>query len=61
MKVLKELMLKEPDENDDTDAYGPAGDIQQHLLCIVTAFELLSGQGSHCELPRDLRLKILNL
>jgi hypothetical protein len=61
MKVLKELMLKESDggdENDDTDAYGPAGDIQRRLLCTVTAFELLSGQGSQSlKLPCDLRLR----
>ncbi|KAJ6502583.1 nucleolar complex-associated protein-domain-containing protein [Mycena sanguinolenta] len=43
LKVLKELVTREPDEEaDDEDAFK---DVQQRLQCIVTAFELLSGQG----------------
>ncbi|KAF7363412.1 Nucleolar complex-associated protein 3 [Mycena sanguinolenta] len=43
LKVLKELVTRESDEEvDDEDT---SKDVQQRLQCIVTAFELLSGQG----------------
>lgn len=48
MKVLKGL-LREPEEAEvvnGTQGLNEARDIRQRLLCIVTAFELLSGQGS---------------
>lgn len=50
MKVLKELISRESEESEDGyDAAltipKDARDIQHRLLCIVTAFELLSGQG----------------
>jgi nucleolar complex protein 3 len=50
MKVLKELISRESEEVEDDDGTAPttpkdARDIQHRLLCIVTAFELLSGQG----------------
>ncbi|KAF8447996.1 nucleolar complex-associated protein-domain-containing protein [Boletus edulis BED1] len=49
MQVLKSLMTRESDEM-DSDTRGSRSlnqntDIQHRLLCIVTAFELLSGQG----------------
>lgn len=61
MQVLKELMTREGDATDE-DAAQPFGAdvlahtklVQHQLLCIVTAFELLSGQGkSSC--IRDLK------
>ncbi|KAF5380844.1 hypothetical protein D9615_003924 [Tricholomella constricta] len=48
MKVLKTLISRESDDSDD-DAdvvTGSAEDVRHRLLCIVTAFELLSGQGT---------------
>lgn len=52
MKVLKELMSRESDDIQDDDGIvlsspKDARDIQHRLLCIVTAFELLSGQGKY--------------
>ena len=52
MQVLKELMTRDTPSPDD-DSAQPAGAeilphvrrVQHQLLCIVTAFELLSGQG----------------
>lgn len=52
MKVLKELISHETDDGDGiNDGSVPesskdAREVQHRLLCIVTAFELLSGQGS---------------
>lgn len=59
MKVLKGLILLETsddviDEEDDVMMAESLSDekiIQHRLLCIVTAFELLSGQGSSSLLP----------
>ncbi|KAJ3546953.1 hypothetical protein NM688_g5457 [Phlebia brevispora] len=52
MQVLKELTSRESTHLDDsgiaataTDPSSHARDVQHQLLCIVTAFELLSGQG----------------
>ncbi|KAJ8594323.1 nucleolar complex-associated protein 3 [Rhizopogon salebrosus TDB-379] len=50
MQVLKDLILREAPKQDASDNPEPFGidattDIQYRLLCIVTAFELLSGQG----------------
>ncbi|KAF8077981.1 nucleolar complex-associated protein-domain-containing protein [Lyophyllum atratum] len=47
MKVLKELISREPDDEDDAieDLTASADDVRHRLLCIVTGFELLSGQG----------------
>ncbi|KAI0093628.1 nucleolar complex-associated protein 3 [Irpex rosettiformis] len=49
MQVLKEQMTREPHAQLDNEPGTSQGshipDIQHHLLCIVTAFELLSGQG----------------
>lgn len=53
MQVLKDLIQREgpPEDHSDeperlvVDATSTI-DIQYRLLCIVTAFELLSGQGS---------------
>lgn len=50
MKVLKELIARENEELEDdenTMSTNPHDirTIQHRLLCIVTAFELLSGQG----------------
>ena len=50
MQVLKELMLRESvthDDDADTASPGSIGfhDVQHQLLCVATAFELLSGQG----------------
>ena len=49
MTVLKDLMHRKSESEED---FTPAGsepaeiqEIQHQLLCIVTAFELLSGQG----------------
>ncbi|PCH38232.1 nucleolar complex-associated protein 3 [Wolfiporia cocos MD-104 SS10] len=49
MQVLKAIMSREPDvkegaQHTDQDASDPSS-AQHQLLCIVTAFELLSGQG----------------
>lgn len=49
MLVLKDLMARSPDD-DSAQPFGieilPHVSLVQHqLLCIVTAFELLSGQG----------------
>jgi nucleolar complex protein 3 len=49
MEVLKRLIspeLEEADAVDETSGPDDSRDIRQHLLCIATAFELLSGQGS---------------
>jgi len=48
MKVLKELISREPDDEDDTieGLTASAEDVRHRLLCIVTGFELLSGQGA---------------
>ncbi|KAG2132483.1 nucleolar complex-associated protein-domain-containing protein [Suillus bovinus] len=50
MQVLKDLILRDaPEEgpSDDSESFGAdtTSDVQHRLLCIVTAFELLSGQG----------------
>ncbi|KAG1756821.1 nucleolar complex-associated protein-domain-containing protein [Suillus paluster] len=50
MQVLKDLIIRESpgqDPTDDPQRFGvdATTDIQHRLLCIVTAFELLSGQG----------------
>lgn len=49
MQVLKGLIMRESDEVDsdagELHSLGHNTDIQHRLLCIVTAFELLSGQG----------------
>ncbi|KAJ6547529.1 nucleolar complex-associated protein-domain-containing protein [Mycena capillaripes] len=47
LKVLKELIAREADdeEEDEADEVNTSKDVQQRLQCIVTAFELLSGQG----------------
>ncbi|KAF9464666.1 nucleolar complex-associated protein-domain-containing protein [Collybia nuda] len=49
MKVLKNLITYDITEDDDVALDGErepsASDVQHRLLCIVTAFELLSGQG----------------
>ncbi|OJA21600.1 hypothetical protein AZE42_01676 [Rhizopogon vesiculosus] len=50
MQVLKDLILREApgqDTSDDPERFrvDATTDIQYRLLCIVTAFELLSGQG----------------
>ncbi|RDB21336.1 Nucleolar complex protein 3 [Hypsizygus marmoreus] len=50
MKVLKELISRESNEDDDVtggtnESSTEARDVRHRLLCIVTAFELLSGQG----------------
>ncbi|KAI6015847.1 hypothetical protein PISMIDRAFT_9042 [Pisolithus microcarpus 441] len=50
MQVLRGLIVRESTDEDDPespnwDTAGNAGDILNRLLCIVTAFELLSGQG----------------
>ncbi|KAG0707802.1 nucleolar complex-associated protein-domain-containing protein [Suillus ampliporus] len=50
MQVLKDLITREAPGQDPTDNSERFGvdattDIQHRLLCIVTAFELLSGQG----------------
>ena len=44
LKVLKGLISLEEDESGE-DESKDAREIQHRLLCIVTAFELLSGQG----------------
>ncbi|KAI0341699.1 nucleolar complex-associated protein 3 [Trametopsis cervina] len=49
MQVLKELMAREAQGSHDNDLSAEQSShirtVQHHLLCIVTAFELLSGQG----------------
>lgn len=49
MQVLKRLIMQESDEIDsdarESRSVEQSEDIQHRLLCIVTAFELLSGQG----------------
>ncbi|CAL1704830.1 unnamed protein product [Somion occarium] len=49
MKVLKELMHRRSDNEEGSNPPGhvPRGikEVQHQLLCIMTAFELLSGQG----------------
>ena len=57
MQVLKQLTSRESSPNEesvgsvggDTSAY--RRDIRYQLLCIVTAFELLTGQGESSLLP----------
>jgi nucleolar complex protein 3 len=48
LKVLKELVAREVDDDDEDTAKDASKDVQQRLQCIVTAFELLSGQGAFC-------------
>lgn len=51
LKVLKDLISLESDQFEDSDneaaqpTSGGLDGVQHRLLCIVTAFELLSGQG----------------
>lgn len=50
LQVLKDLILRDapgenPSNDSETFAVDATTDIQHRLLCIVTAFELLSGQG----------------
>lgn len=52
MQVLRNLITRDSDGEDDFDSPDShssdyALDVQHRLLCIVTAFELLSGQGSY--------------
>lgn len=54
MKVLKVLISRESEDAEDDDGTAPtmpkdSSDIQHRLLCIVTAFELLSGQGEYID------------
>ena len=64
MQVLKELMTRETESPDDDGAQGSGAEVLPHvkrvqhqLLCLVTAFELLSGQGlSICKPARRLYL-----
>jgi nucleolar complex protein 3 len=50
--VLKDLISREPEDASNVtdwkipDSSVDTRDVQHRLLCIVTAFELLSGQGS---------------
>ncbi|KAF9227961.1 NOC3p-domain-containing protein [Gyrodon lividus] len=57
MQVLKNLITRESDEDDSDDRESRSSDhstdTQHRLLCIVTAFELLSGQGEALNI--DLR------
>ncbi|KAG6911501.1 hypothetical protein DXG01_014575 [Tephrocybe rancida] len=50
MAVLKELISRDSNDDEDNDTIDPtvtsANNIRHRLLCIVTAFELLSGQGT---------------
>jgi nucleolar complex protein 3 len=43
MKVLKSLVARDAEDIQGDPKVGR--DVQHRLLCIVTAFELLSGQG----------------
>ncbi|KAJ7709940.1 nucleolar complex-associated protein-domain-containing protein [Mycena rosella] len=45
LKVLKELIAREADGEEEEDETNASKDVQHRLQCIVTAFELLSGQG----------------
>lgn len=49
MQVLKSLITRESDKTDSDDRESRSldhkTDVRHRLLCIVTAFELLSGQG----------------
>ncbi|KAJ7172512.1 nucleolar complex-associated protein-domain-containing protein [Mycena filopes] len=47
LKVLKELITREGDDDDEEEEeeVSASKDVEQRLQCIVTAFELLSGQG----------------
>ena len=53
MQVLKELMTRDaslPSEDNGAEPFGAdvlphVRQVQHQLLCVVTAFELLSGQG----------------
>jgi len=51
MKVLKELVAMEASsvESEDVEANTTSalGSIARRLMCILTAFELLTGQGKH--------------
>ncbi|KAJ7470731.1 nucleolar complex-associated protein-domain-containing protein [Mycena latifolia] len=46
LKVLKELISREADDDDEVDEADASKEVQHRLQCIVTAFELLSGQGA---------------
>ncbi|KAJ6630767.1 nucleolar complex-associated protein-domain-containing protein [Mycena sp. CBHHK59/15] len=57
LKVLKELVLREADADADAedaegaeDPLGDARDVRLRLQCIVTAFELLSGEALNIDL-----------
>ena len=61
MQVLKHLVMRESAalDSDPTESRSldQKTDIQHRLLCTVTAFELLSGQGvSHSAICRQLGL-----
>ncbi|KAK7014892.1 nucleolar complex-associated protein 3 [Favolaschia claudopus] len=45
LKVLKELVTRDSEYNGDAESDAVSTDVEQRLQCIVTAFELLSGQG----------------
>ncbi|KAJ6596856.1 nucleolar complex-associated protein-domain-containing protein [Mycena vulgaris] len=45
LKVLKELIAREADDDEEVDEADASKVVQLRLQCIVTAFELLSGQG----------------
>ncbi|KAJ7109342.1 nucleolar complex-associated protein-domain-containing protein [Mycena epipterygia] len=45
LKVLKELVAREADDDEEVDEADASKDVHLRLQCIVTAFELLSGQG----------------
>ena len=58
LQVLKTLMTRDVDEDEDARAPGSSSapaprdvsniaTVQHQLLCVVTAFELLSGQGTY--------------
>lgn len=54
MKVLKDLISREAEDIEEEDGTAltrpkDSRDIQYRLLCIVTAFELLSGQGVYID------------
>lgn len=61
LQVLKDLISMEESSSEDGGIESPPslGQVSRRLTCIVTAFELLSGQGSSLVISTERNLKIL--
>lgn len=56
LEVIREIMRKVEAEREDGEERGEEDQLRLQLACIVTAFDLLGGQGTYELQLRDLSL-----